>query len=356
MLKPLKTTAAGIALGLVVAGLGFIGVGADAAYGKTVTVSVDGVTAEVRLLHASVAEVLIAQGIALGPHDEVEPALAEAVGDDTVISVRHARPIALSIDGRAGTYWTFATSVAAVLAELGLEDAAVDPSSGGLEALVPRSGLALSLDTGQDVTVIADGASLALHATGTVADALATAGLDWDVDDLVSPAPSQRLAPGAAISLVRVDAQTVTRETAIPFETVSHDDPSLALGRTETDSPGEAGLILETVVQTYHDGVLVGEETVASQLVKEPVARVERKGSKPVDVAPGSAQEAALEQVLARGWDGEQFGCLVKLWNRESGWRVNASNPSSGAYGIPQALPGSKMASAGADWQTNPAT
>ncbi|MCY7287980.1 MAG: G5 domain-containing protein, partial [Cryobacterium sp.] len=44
------------------------------------------------------------------------------------------------------------------------------------------------------------------------------------------------------------------------------------------------------------------------------------------------------------------------LWNKESGWRVNAENSSSGAYGIPQALPGSKMATAGDDWQTNPAT
>ena len=45
----------------------------------------------------------------------------------------------------------------------------------------------------------------------------------------------------------------------------------------------------------------------------------------------------------------------MKLWNRESGWRTTAQN-SSGAYGIPQALPGSKMASAGADWRTNAAT
>jgi hypothetical protein len=53
---------------------------------------------------------------------------------------------------------------------------------------------------------------------------------------------------------------------------------------------------------------------------------------------------------------GGQFVCLVNLWNRESGWRWNASNRSSGAYGIPQSLPGSKMASAGADWRTNART
>jgi hypothetical protein len=70
-----------------------------------------------------------------------------------------------------------------------------------------------------------------------------------------------------------------------------------------------------------------------------------------VAVPAGSAQQIAAGLV----GDPSQFSCLVQLWNKESGWRTNASNPS-GAYGIPQALPGSKMASAGADWRTNPAT
>lgn len=71
---------------------------------------------------------------------------------------------------------------------------------------------------------------------------------------------------------------------------------------------------------------------------------------------PGSAQAIAYDMVRARGWGDDQFACLVALWNKESGWRVNAYNRSSGAYGIPQALPGSKMGSAGADWETNAAT
>jgi hypothetical protein len=70
---------------------------------------------------------------------------------------------------------------------------------------------------------------------------------------------------------------------------------------------------------------------------------------------PGSAQEMAWIQVQAKGWGQSEFNCLVSLWKKESGWRVNAANPS-GAYGIPQALPGSKMSSAGADWATNPDT
>ena len=69
----------------------------------------------------------------------------------------------------------------------------------------------------------------------------------------------------------------------------------------------------------------------------------------------GSPKTIAHALVLQRGWSNTQFGCLERLWTRESDWRVAAENPS-GAYGIPQALPGSKMAMMGADWRTNPVT
>ena len=78
----------------------------------------------------------------------------------------------------------------------------------------------------------------------------------------------------------------------------------------------------------------------------------------PTAAAPqpsGTPQQIAAGMLGSYGWSSSQFGCLVSLWNVESGWNVYASNPS-GAYGIPQALPGSKMASAGPDWQSNAAT
>ena len=80
-------------------------------------------------------------------------------------------------------------------------------------------------------------------------------------------------------------------------------------------------------------------------------------GSSAASVQPsGTPQQIALSMLGSFGWSSGEFSCLVSLWDRESGWNTYASNPSSGAYGIPQALPASKMASAGADWATNPAT
>lgn len=73
-------------------------------------------------------------------------------------------------------------------------------------------------------------------------------------------------------------------------------------------------------------------------------------------MSPGEARDHARGAIRGYGWGDDQFSCLVSLWNRESGWRAEALNPWSGAYGIPQALPGEKMSSAGPDWRTNAAT
>ena len=97
----------------------------------------------------------------------------------------------------------------------------------------------------------------------------------------------------------------------------------------------------------------------AAQRAAQKAARQQQQASAPASgsVTPsGNPQQIAMAMLSSYGWSSSQFGCLQSLWNRESGWNPTAENPTSGAYGIPQALPGDKMASAGADWQTNPAT
>ena len=121
------------------------------------------------------------------------------------------------------------------------------------------------------------------------------------------------------------------------------------------------------VERQYRNGVAAQQQYLEHQRQAAATAAAEASASSgspassPVPPAGAvidrsGAQAIAATQVAARGWGTAEFTCLVQLWQRESGWRVSAYNASSGAYGIPQSLPGSKMQTAGDDWQTNPAT
>jgi hypothetical protein len=98
------------------------------------------------------------------------------------------------------------------------------------------------------------------------------------------------------------------------------------------------------------------QQAAQQQAAQQQAAR-QTAAQQPAVSAPSGSPEQIAEQMLSQfGWSSSQFSCLQPLWAQESGWNIYASNPSSGAYGIPQALPGSKMASAGPDWQSNAAT
>ncbi|MFI5496494.1 lytic transglycosylase domain-containing protein [Actinoplanes sp. NPDC051859] len=104
-------------------------------------------------------------------------------------------------------------------------------------------------------------------------------------------------------------------------------------------------------------------EKKAAEEKAEKAAETKKSGTVPFtgDI-PASCNEfdgnraTGCALTLEAGFGIDQFPCLNKLWNKESGWNHHAENPSSGAYGIPQSLPGSKMASVGDDWASNPAT
>ncbi len=99
------------------------------------------------------------------------------------------------------------------------------------------------------------------------------------------------------------------------------------------------------------------QQAARQQAAQQQAAQQQAVPQPAAAAAPsGSSQQIAMAMLGSYGWSSSQFSCLDSLWNHESGWNVSAANPSSGAYGIPQALPGSKMASAGADWQSNAAT
>jgi hypothetical protein len=93
----------------------------------------------------------------------------------------------------------------------------------------------------------------------------------------------------------------------------------------------------------------LARERAAREAREQRASRSRTYGGAPRGIAAGIASSQY-------GWGADQFGCLDSLWTRESGWDPHASNPTSGAYGIPQALPGSKMGAYGSDWADNPTT
>jgi uncharacterized protein YabE (DUF348 family) len=349
-----RLAAQAVVLALVVAGTT-----AFATLHKTVTLDVDGEVATVSAFGRTVADVLAAQGVDVGEGDLVAPTEDTLLANGDQVVVRHGHEVVVEVDGEPRTVWTTALTVEEMLAELGLrgEVRASASRSAGLDG-------SLRVSTLKTVHVAVDGTTQDLVTTAsTVREALTELGVVLGEHDRVSVSLDASAVDGLVVMIDRVTGVTRSETVGEPFATIRQDDATLAQGREVVAQTGREGAKVVTFLAYEVGGVETGRIVLAESVVTPPVAQVVRVGTfvgpDPASIAPvepGTARAIAHDMVLARGWDESQFACLDELWSRESGWRVNASNSSSGAYGIPQALPGSKMASAGADWQSNPAT
>ncbi|GAA2209840.1 hypothetical protein GCM10009850_052990 [Nonomuraea monospora] len=146
----------------------------------------------------------------------------------------------------------------------------------------------------------------------------------FELDDLGKLASGDLYAPDPEADLLKAEAEQAARAAKL-----------------KKDRSGAAGKGLDWVVPKKAPG---GDGFPAMNFPP---------GSDP---SPGSNKATAKAMLASFGFGADQWGCLESLWHKESGWNERAMNRYSGAYGIPQSLPGSKMASAGSDWQTNAAT
>lgn len=182
------------------------------------------------------------------------------------------------------------------------------------------------------------------------------AGLVIYDDDEVKLVPNANFLEAGAVSVYQVTrngGRTLTMEEEIPFSEETVRDYNMASGETEVRQLGEVGT-KKTVYQVFYvDGEEKSRELVSEEVVREPVARVVAVGAKK-SIPP--EWETCASWARAAGVSEADLSAALDLIYRESGCRVDASNASSGAYGIPQALPGSKMAAMGSDWATNPVT
>ena len=173
------------------------------------------------------------------------------------------------------------------------------------------------------------------------------------------------LVTGAAAGVYAGDAREVPRQNPAAMEQMllkERHARHIAARASRTEAEGEAAAKATTEVK-----VAAGQARALERKRRERVTKAEAQ-EKPTGSVPytGRIPESCGEYkgnratgcalMLKKGFAIAEFGCLERLWDHESGWNHLAENPNSGAYGIPQALPGRKMASAGADWQINAAT
>jgi uncharacterized protein YabE (DUF348 family) len=329
---------------------------------KTVDLVVDGQASSVHTTAGRVADVLAGAGYQVGPHDIVAPSPDATVHNGSHIVLERGRLLRLDVNGIHRDIWTTAPTVAQALADLGFSTA--DFTTVSRSERLPLSPTDLSLRTPRFVTVVHDGKLVQVTTTdGTVAQLLADLNITVNASDSVSVPIDSALAAGQRIVVGRISHSTVTATKVLPFATKKTVESSMSAGQTVVVKPGKDGLAKVTYAVVTVDGKVVGKTPINTVVVQQPSAQVLGVGSAntpvastaAISVTPGSAQAIARQLAAQQGWGDDQFSCLVTIWNHESGWRVNAAN-SSGAYGIPQALPGSKMASAGPDWQTNATT
>lgn len=158
-----------------------------------------------------------------------------------------------------------------------------------------------------------------------------------------------------------VEVKTMTLQNSIANGSVEQPDTSAKVGTRRLVQTGVPGVEMVSYTVTTVNGVEVDRTPGISVVVTAPTDEIVAVGAQRIppatDVEKGSNRDLGQQMALdSYGWTGDEWACLDNLWKRESGWSQTSGNKSSGAYGIPQALPGNKMAVYGADWETNPAT
>ena len=323
---------------------------------RDVTLSVDGQAKTIQVREHTVGDVLESEGITLGAHDTVLPSKDARVTDGLAIDVRYARPLTLSVDGESRKIWTTARTVEEALGFLQLDahDSAVSVSR---SAAIGRDGLSVDVVTAKDVTLVAGGQETPVRLAGTVGDVLEGAGIKLDGDDIVKPAAATDLADGMRVEFTDVEVKSSTKDVKVPFEKTSKKSDELPEGEQRVTTKGVEGLKRETYRDVYHDGKKVSSKKTDEKVVKKPVTEVTTVGTKKVDASAAASDElpatsgprtgTKYDWMRAAGIPEDQWQYVDYIVTKESGWNPNAKNPSSGACGLAQAYPCSKL---GPNW------
>ena len=322
---------------------------------KILTVFESGQKTSFKTNAKTVREALKAQKINLSKEDSVEPGLDEELtGAEYSINIYRAKPVVIE-DGELKTKILTAAQTPRQIAEkadlnVHNEDKLAFEESGNI--LEDGSINTLKITRAKEISVDLFGKTESFRTQAkTVEDFLKEKKIVLGKDDGISIDLKTQIANGLNFRIWRNGKQTLTVEEPTDFQTETIQDANKDSGYKEIKEAGEKGTKSVTYEVEMQNGKEISRKKINETEIKAAKKQVVIVGTK-TSLPAGSH----TDWMSAAGISASDQGSANAIISQESGWRVNATNRSSGAYGIPQALPGSKMASAGSDWQTNPIT
>ncbi|WP_234899979.1 resuscitation-promoting factor [Streptomyces filamentosus] len=300
------------------------GTSAFVADDKAVRLTVDGVPRTLHTFADDVGELLADEGLTVGAHDIVAPAPGEALSGDAEVVLRYGRPVSLTLDGHRRQVWTTADTVDGALRQLGVRAEGAHLSVSRSTA-ISRTGLALDVRTERAVTFLADGRERTVRTNAaTIAEALDEAGITLGGEDTTSVPGDAFPRDGQTVTVLRITGTTQTREEAVPYAVERIRDPGLFAGTEVVDRRGTPGLRRITYHLRSVNGVKQRPRRTGEELVRAPVSRKVRVGTRPLPASVAGA-------------DGLDWAALAAC---ESGGRPDAVDPSGTYGGLYQFDPG----------------
>lgn len=318
---------------------------------KIVIVSHDHEQQIVPSKEATVGDLLAKLHLTLNQGDVVEPAATTRIEQDQFrINIYRAVPVEI-VDGDKRTFtFSAAKTPRAIARQVGTnlypEDRAVtQPVQDFVRSGAIGEQVVVDRATPINVDLYGTPVVLRTHAK-TVAGLMREKGIKLIKNDRVEPALNTPIAPGQNVAFIRTGTKVVTEteEIAMPVQKIN--DPTLAYGTSAVRQQGAPGQQVVTYQVAITNNVETGRLVLQKVVTKQPVTQIEVVGTS----LSGIKGDMALAGIAP-----SDFQYADYIISHESGWRPTASG-IGGAYGLCQALPGSKMASAGADWATNPVT
>lgn len=296
----------------------------------------------------TVSDALADAEIEIGNNDKVTPAVKSNLGSGmTVVNVKRARPVTvIDSDGRRSRVVTAETDNATIAKQANMAMKSHDTAKvSSIGDFISDGGIGqqMTIARAKTVNLVLYGQSLSLRTQkATVRDMLKEANIKLSPDDTASINLDTKVSEGMSFQIWRNGIQTIEQTEDVPFETQTVNDATKRTGYSEIQTVGQNGKKTVIYQVNMQNGVEIGRQKISEVITVPAVTQVEIKGTK-VELPPGSHED----WMRMAGISSDDFGYVNFLVSRESGWNPNSVNKSSGACGLPQALPCSKL---GSNW------